>query len=131
MGRHPASADNSSRILSRRSNAEIERQILSRVGKPVHFKYPGNEGSRRGVLKDRVVTQSNPGAQGVPYWDVIDLIEFPGARESLWMRVGYYRYVKGRLVWGSQTTLTDPLPAWRRLFKAAKTRPWFAPLLRK
>ena len=103
LGRHPASTDNSKRITNRRSNAEIERQILSRVGKPVHFKYPGDEGSRRGVLKDRVVIQSNPGAQGVPYWDVADLIEFPDAPEPLWMRVGYYRYAYGRLVWGSQT----------------------------
>ena len=130
MGRHPVSADNSKRITKRPSNAVIERRILSRVGMPVHFKYPGDEGSRSGVLKDRVVIRSNPGALGVPYWDVVDLIEFPDASEPLWMRVGYYRFAYGRLVWGSQTTLTDPLSAWQRLVVAAKARSWFAPLLR-
>jgi hypothetical protein len=48
----------------------------------------------------------------------------------LWMRVGYYRYTKGRLVWGSQTTLTEPLGIWRTLFAAARSRSWFAELLR-
>ena len=45
-------------------------------------------------------------------------------------QVGYYRFVKGRLNWGSQTSLTDALPAWQRLFAAAKAKKWFAPLLR-
>jgi hypothetical protein len=130
LGRHPASTDGSKRIHPRPTDAAIERQILSRVGKPVHFRYPGTEGPRHGVLKDRVVIQSSSSAQGVLYWDVVDLIEFPEAPEPLWMRVGYYRHANGRLVWGSQTTLTDPLSAWQRLFTAAKTRSWFAPLVR-
>jgi hypothetical protein len=130
VGRHPDSTNNSKQIPNRPSDEEIERQILSRVGSRVHFKYPGDEGSRHGFLKDRVVIRSTEGFQGIPYWDVVDLIEFPGAPEPDWMRVGYYRYTKGRLVWGSQTSLTDSLSVWRRLFVAAKSRSWFAPLLR-
>ena len=130
MRRRSVSTGSSRRITNRPSNAQIELQIRTRLGKPVHFKYPGNEGSRRGVLKDRVIIRSNPTAKGVPYWDVVDLIEFPDAPEPLWMKVGYYRYTEGRRFWGSQTTLTDPLSAWRRLFVKAKSRPWFTPLLR-
>jgi hypothetical protein len=33
-------------------------------------------------LKDRVIIQSIPGAQGIPYWDVVDLIEFPEGRRT-------------------------------------------------
>ena len=130
MGRHPASTDRSKQTRNRPSDEAIERQVLSRIGSRVHFKYPGDEGSRHGVLKDRVVIKSSEGIQGIPYWDVVDLIEFAGAPEPLWMRVGYYRYAKDRLVWGSQTTLTEPLSVWQRLFLAAKSRSWFAPLLR-
>jgi len=67
MGRHASSTPGAKRIPSRPTGAAIERQILSRVGKPVHFQYPGDEGSRHGVLKDRVVIPSNPGSRGVPY----------------------------------------------------------------
>ena len=45
------------------------------------------------------------------------------------MRVGYYRYAGGRLNWGSQTTLTEPLSVWRNLFATAQAQPWFAALL--
>jgi hypothetical protein len=131
MGRHPSSIDDSQQIANRPTDEAIECQILSKVGKPVEFKYPGDEGELCGILKDRVVIKSAPNLQGIPYWDVVDLIEFPGAPEPLWMRVGYYRYAKGRLVWGSQTTLTEPLSIWRELFEASRARPWFAPLLRK
>ena len=33
------------------------------------------------------------------YWDVVDLIEFPGESGSLWIRIGYYRKAKNRLNW--------------------------------
>jgi len=128
MGRYPVSPGKKGLPTNRPSDDEIECQILSRIGKRVHFQYPGDEGALRGVLKDRVLIKSNPGFQGIPYWDVVDLIEFAGEPEPLWVRVGYYRYAGGRLVWGSQTTLTEPLPVWRRLFKEAKKKSWFAPL---
>jgi hypothetical protein len=131
MGRHASSTSKVGCRSDRPTDKEIERQIRSKIGKPVKFKYPDDEGERRGVLKDRVVIKGAVGFKKIPYWDVVDLIEFQGAQSALWMRVGYYRYTKGRLVWGSQTTLTEPLGIWRTLFAAARSRSWFAELLRK
>lgn len=105
-------------------------RILSRVGSPVTFKYPRNEGTARGVLKERAVIPSDSSPSGVPYWDVVDLIEFPDHPEPRWMRIGYYRKPKDRLVWGSQTTITEPLTVWRRLLvTAARQMPWFRDML--
>ena len=74
--------------------------------------------------------RSNPGARGVPYWDVVDLIEFKGERSPEWIRIGYYRAPKGRLQWGSQTTIAEPIGTWKRiLVEAAKQKPWFRALL--
>jgi hypothetical protein len=131
MGRHPPSKNPFGHGFGRPTDEEIERQIRSKVGQSVKFKYPDDEGERRGVLKDRVVIKGAIGFKGIPYWDVVDLIEFHGAQQSLWMRVGYYRYTKGRLVWGSQTTLTEPLTIWRTLFEKARSRSWFVELLPK
>jgi hypothetical protein len=67
---------------------------------------------------------------GVPYWDVVDLIEFPGEKEPEWIRIGYYRKPKDRLVWGSQTTITEPISVWKRLLvEAAKEKKWFRDML--
>jgi len=129
MGRHRMSEKQSEQSRSRPTDAEIQRKILAAVGQPVHFRFPGTEGSLHGVLKDRVVIYSGPNLQGIPYWDVVDLIEFPGQPEPQWLRVGYYRYANGRLVWGSQTTLTEPLSIWRRLLAEARTRSWFSELV--
>lgn len=103
-------------------------KILSRIGKEVSFKYPGNEGSKHGILKDRtVVKSSNVGT--VPYWDVVDLIEFEGKRKSKWIRIGYYRK-KQKLNWGSQTTITEPISIWKKiLVNAAREKEWFQKLL--
>jgi hypothetical protein len=100
------------------------------VGKRVSFQYPGNEGQKRGRLKDRAIVPSNPGTTGIPYWDVIDLIEFAEEPEADWIRIGYYRKPKERLVWGSQTTITEPVSVWKRLLvDAGKQKPWFRKLL--
>jgi len=108
MGRHAASS-NPPNVKPRPTDEEIQRQILSRVGQRVNFTYPGTEGSLGGVLKERIVIKGGIGASpDIPYWDVVDLIEFEGTAEPLCMRVGYYRYSGGRLNWGSQTTLTEP-----------------------
>jgi hypothetical protein len=62
----------------------------------------------------------------------VDLIEFSGLAHSLWMRIGYYRKPKDRLVWGSQTTITEPLTVWKHLLVAtAKKMPWFRAMLRE
>jgi len=109
----------------------IADKIRSRIGAPVTFKYPGNEGTVKGVLKERALIESKSSTSGIPYWDVVDLIEFPDHPESLWMRIGYYRMPKNRLVWGGQTTITEPLTVWKRLLVAATLQmPWFHALLR-
>jgi hypothetical protein len=48
--------------------------ILSRIGQESSFKYPENEGTRRGRLKDRVGLKA-PKIKGykVPYWIVVDV----------------------------------------------------------
>jgi hypothetical protein len=66
----------------------------------------------------------------VPYWDVIDLIEFPGEPEPKWIRIGYYRKPKDKLVFASQTTITEPIETWKGLlFHAAKEKAWFRELI--
>jgi hypothetical protein len=113
-------------------DAEVIPKIMEAVGKPVQFDYPGSEGQKKGILKRRSVIRSNPGTSGVPYWDVVDLIEFSGEPEPLWLRVGYYRKKDEDILrWGSQTTITEPLSAWRRLLAhAAEEEPWLLELLR-
>ena len=83
---------------------DIMAKLMRPVGKKVSFQYPGNEGHKHGILQDRAVVASNPGSDGVPYWDVVDLIRFQDEPEPDWIRIGYYRRPKDRLVWGSQTT---------------------------
>jgi hypothetical protein len=108
----------------------IKKKMLKPIGKRVHFQYPGDEGHKTGILKDRVIVPSNPGETGVPYWDVVDLIEFSEEAEPLWMRIGYYRKPGEHLVWGSQTTITEPIRVWKRLLvQAANQKPWFKQLL--
>ena len=106
------------------------RKILSRIGKKVSFKYPGNEGNKHGILKDRAVVESTNAPGKVPYWDVVDLIEFPGEEEPKWIRFGYYRKPKHTLNWGSQTTITEPISIWKRiLVNTAREKKWFRDLL--
>lgn len=112
------------------SNFEaVVNQILKAVGRPVSFQYPGNEGCKTGVLVDRAVMHS-PASTGVPYWDVIDLIQFPNEPEPEWLRIGYYRKPGDRLVFGSQTTITEPIVVWKKLLvHAAREKAWFKKLL--
>ncbi len=81
------------------------------------------------MLKDRSVIQSDPNSK-VPYWDVVDLIEFPEEKESEWIRIGYYRKPKDKLIWASQTTITESISVWKRILtQAAKEKSWFRELL--
>ncbi|AVQ12334.1 Uncharacterized protein XB16_2007 [Leptospira santarosai] len=65
----------------------------------------------------------------VPYWDVVDLIKFENEKEH-WMHIGYYRRPKDKLVWGNQTTITEPISTWKKvLIQATKEKPWFRELL--
>jgi len=107
--------------------SEIEK-ILSCIGRPVRFTYPGDEGQKLGVLKDRSVTTSGPVGL-VPYWDVVDLIEFDGENEPM-IRISYYRKPKDRLIFAGQTSITEPVSTWQRmLVTAAREKEWFANLL--
>lgn len=111
-------------------NPEIIAKLMRPVGKKVSFQYPADEGHKHGTLQDRAIIASNPGATGVPYWDVVDLISFPDEPEPDWIRIGYYRLPKDRLVWGSQTTITEPVGVWKRiLVGAARQKAWFRALL--
>jgi hypothetical protein len=108
----------------------ITRKMRAAVGKKVVFHYPEPEGDRTGFLKDRVIVRSNPSSPGVPYWDVVDLVEFPGEPEPEWIRIGYYRKRDEHLVYASQTTITEPVAVWRRLLvQAAREKHWFRELL--
>ena len=114
----------------RADNHAVAVTILSRIGKPVKFTYPEPEPSKCGRLKDRAVIHSSEST--VPYWDIIDLIEFPDEPEGLrkWIRIGYYRKPKDRLIFAGQTTITEPIKTWRKLLiHAAKEKPWFRKLL--
>jgi hypothetical protein len=110
---------------------EVAQKIMTAVGKPVNFTYPGDEGHKHGILKERVVIFSSASGE-VPYWDVVDLIEFPGEHEPKWIRIGYYRQPKKKLVWASQTTITEPVTVWKELLiHAAKEKGWFRKLLKQ
>jgi hypothetical protein len=104
--------------------------ILNKVGRPVRFEYPGNEGCKKGVLVDRAVVYSGVGSSGIPYWDIVDLIKFPNEPETDWMRIGYYRKPGNRLVFAGQTTIKEPVAIWKKLLVHAATEmPWFKALL--
>ena len=90
----------------------IER-IESAVGKESIFDFP--EGKRKGILVDRSWIKSESKSGDVEYINVIDILEFEGQKEK-YMRVGYYRvFPTGRLVWGSQTTITEPMSEWKKI----------------
>jgi len=108
---------------------QVTQQILGKIGSRVTFLYPAAEGNAEGTLRDRyVLPVSSRG--NVPYWDVIDLIDFPNEPVRDWIRVGYYRKPGDRLVWGSQTTITEPVATWKRLLVgAAREKRWFRELV--
>jgi len=95
----------------------------------VHFKYPNNEGDKRGTLIDRCIIPGDPNNQ-VAYWDVVDLIEFPDEKEKEWIRISYYRKPKGNLNLAGQTSITEPVSIWKRILsQAASEKPWFGALV--
>jgi hypothetical protein len=105
--------------------SEEEKLILGRIDRKVRFKYPKPEPHFQGILRDRCVMYA-PSWTGVPYWDVVDLIEFIEPKKFKVLRFGYYRKSKGRLIWASQTTLTEPMETFKALFKkAVKEKEWF------
>jgi len=117
--------------ISRYSRNPIIGRIMKAIGRKVSFQYPEKHISGR--LIDRAIVESNPDrkVKDVPYWDVVDLIEFKKEENPKWIRIGYYRVLKGdRLQWGSQTTIAEPVETWKRiLIEAANQKPWFRDLL--
>lgn len=113
---------------------DLMQKIKKAVGKPVNFKFPTGGGHKKGTLKERTVFfsgyHSGTGSTGVPYWDVVDLIEFKDEPESKWIRIGYYRKWKDTIRWASQTTITEPIGTWRKLLvHAAREKEWFRKLI--
>jgi hypothetical protein len=112
------------------SESDLTQKMLEAVGKPVNFRYPTGEGHKNGILRDRTVFYSGTGSTGVPYWDVVDLIEFPEEPEPFWIRIGYYRKPKDKLNWAGQTTITEPVGTWRKLLvHSAREKVWFRKLI--
>jgi hypothetical protein len=110
-------------------SAEIDK-ILSKIGKNVEFTYPGDEGKKRGILRDRAVFEGSFVGE-VPYWDVVDLIEFESEVELEFIRISYYRKKPGQsLNFGGQTSITEPLSVWKKiLVSTAREKKWFRTLL--
>jgi hypothetical protein len=111
-------------------SGQAKAKMLSRIGSRVAFQYPGKEGNKKGFLRDRAVIDSTNAPGRVPYWDVVDLIEFENEVEPLWIRIGYYRMPAATLNWGSQMTITEPISIWKQiLVTAAREKSWFRQLL--
>jgi hypothetical protein len=131
VGDHRRTSRRKVHDMARKSDQTTQR-ILQCIGKRVTFKYPGTEGHKHGVLTDRTVCVAGSNDAGVPYWNVIDLINFQDDPRNPWMRLGYYRRKDGRLIWGSQTTATFTRDEWKELFtQSAKEKPWFQRFLRE
>lgn len=114
----------------KQSEIDLTQKMLEPIVKPVNFKYLPGEEHKKGILKDRTVFYSGTGSTGFPYWDVVDLIEFPEEPEHQWIRIGYYRKPKGKLNWAGQTTITEPVGTWRKLLvHAAGEKAWFRKLI--
>ncbi len=103
------------------SKKEVRVKLQEAVGKPVKFHYPRGK-VKEGHLKERVIVWSGwseKEGKKVSYWDVVDLIDFRHKkfrhkkfphkrRPRFWIRIGYYRVVRGKLRWAGQTTITEP-----------------------
>ncbi len=111
---------------------EIATRLRRPVGRPVSFKYPGDEGAREGILKDRLILPggfgpAKAGRPGVPYYHVLDLIRFDGEPEDF-LRLSYYRHLPdGRLIFGGQFAACSPLSQWAGLLAALHDTGWVPP----
>jgi len=107
--------------------------VLKAIGKTVSFMYPEPERKLEGILRDRYAHRVPSLTKLTDYWDVIDLIEFKiNGKKIKAIRFGYYRRTKGKLIWGSQTTLTEEINKLKELFKgAAREKKWFKQFLKE
>jgi hypothetical protein len=114
------------------SESEQIEYLNSKIGKPVVFKYPEPPYNRRGELKDRFLVKDTDD-DVVTYWNLIDLIKFEHDKEN-WLRITYYRYKKQekRWVFAGQTSLSDPISAFEKLFvEAIRKKEWIRPLFKE
>lgn len=117
------------KLLSRKEQKDY---LYNKIGDPVNFTYPKGEGDLSGKLVDRIVILDGEGDL-VVYWNMIDLIEFEGEDEN-WLRITYYRYNKEKRRWifAGQTSISDPISVFVKLFvKAIKEKEWIRPLFRE
>lgn len=107
----------------------VPEWIRSRIGQGVNFKPPAQ---KQGRLADRAVIESDNTPGRVPYWDVVDLIEFIDEDTARWIRISYYLTDgKKMLTWGGQTSITEPISVWKKiLVNAAREKEWFRDFLR-
>ena len=106
----------------------VTAKLMTAVGRPVKFTYPAAEGTRQGTLKDRAVAVGS-NTRGVPYYNVIDLIEFADEPEP-WVRITYYRHLRsGKLSFAGQYSICEPVSSWERLMAVGGATPWFRPLI--
>ena len=107
---------------------DVIERVESAVSKEVTFDYP--EGTKKGILKERIWERTETKSGDVGYINTIDFIEFEGEKE-LWMRISYYRvFPNGKLVWGGQYSIAEPLSEWKGLIKkTAKDNQWFRHML--
>jgi len=98
---------------------EAHARIMSKIGNPCSFKYPGGR-HPQGHVRDRVALHSS-NYDGVDYWDVIDLLEFPPPEDRYWMRISYYR-VREKLYWAGQYSIAEPLDIMKKVLKQANKK---------
>lgn len=116
--------------MNKKEIDKITAKIMKQVGKKVNFTYPTGEGKRAGRLLDRHVMKPIISNSGVPYFNVVDLIKFDKVKEPLMIRIGYYRWKNEKLVWGSQTTITETPKEWKKLIhQTAAEKKWFRYIL--
>jgi len=102
---------------------DVSARLMRAVGRPVNFKYPAAEGTRQGILADRVIALGS-NTRGVQYYNVVDLITFEGEAEP-WVRITYYRHLPTGLRFAGQYSICEPASSWRRLLTVANTKEWF------
>ena len=110
---------------------DAKKKIIKRIGKKVAFNYPAGEKTQaRNSRRPRGGPEQPPIEQSAVLGHVVDLIRFRSETHRHWIRIGYYRITKGRLQWGSQTTICEPIGTWEKLLVGAATqKPWFRDLL--
>ncbi|MGD0160810.1 MAG: hypothetical protein ABSB89_11010 [Candidatus Bathyarchaeia archaeon] len=117
-----------------------------KVNPKVTFTFPEGLRIRTGHLLERIVVKDSI-EPSVNYWNILDFIKFQHDPDNLWLRITYYRYLKDEIVrtkkgkitnkrwiFAGQTSISDPISAFERLFvkaiKEDKSGKWIRPLFK-